>query len=315
MNKPLLFMALLLLCSMPAMAQWVPTSNLTIFSEDGAKFFLVLNGERYNDEPATNVRIEELPNPYYNCKVIFEDSSIPPLSKSALMLADVDGIMQDVTYRIKNNKGKRSLRFYSSIPAEQNMPRPANCAVYRYGQPHTMVVAQSGPSFTETVTVQQTVGESVGMNMNVGGMGVSVNMPVVSGTMTTTTTTTTTTNGGGGVVYEEAYSDPRPHGGGGRPCRYAMGNADFEEARAAIKNNGFDETRLSTAKQIMASNCLTVNQVVAILKEFSFEETKLDFAKFAYNYCTERNNYFKVSNVFAFESSKIELNEYIQGQR
>lgn len=67
-------------------AQFLPTANLTIFSEDGNKFYLILNGERQNDEPQTNIRIEELPQPYYNCKIIFEDKSMKEISKNMLML-------------------------------------------------------------------------------------------------------------------------------------------------------------------------------------------------------------------------------------
>ena len=71
-----MLLVLLLLCNIPSYAQWVPTANLTIFSEDGLKFYLVLNGERYNDVTQTNIRIEELPNPYYNCKIIFDQKNL-----------------------------------------------------------------------------------------------------------------------------------------------------------------------------------------------------------------------------------------------
>ena len=79
---------LLIFVSITAQAQWTPTANLTIFSEDGDKFYLILNGEKYNEEPETNIRVEELPNPYYNCKIIFADASLPEISKSMLMLTD-----------------------------------------------------------------------------------------------------------------------------------------------------------------------------------------------------------------------------------
>ncbi|MFM7683799.1 MAG: DUF4476 domain-containing protein [Bacteroidota bacterium] len=45
---------------------------------------------------------------------------------------------------------------------------------------------------------------------------------------------------------------------------------------------------------------------------FGFEETKLDFAKFAYDYCFDVNNYFLVNDAFTFDSTKDELNEYLQ---
>jgi hypothetical protein len=322
---------LILLCAVTSSAQWTPTANLTIFSEDGARFYLVLNGERYNDVPQTNIRIEELPNPYYNCKIIFEDKSLPDISKNALMLTDADGVMQDVTYRIKkDNKGKNVLRFFSFVPAQQNMPRPSNCAIYRFGNPNHII---AGPGFIETNTISQTGSLGTGnLNINAGGVNMSIDMPVVSGSVTTTTTTTTTTTRGGNTGgYRDDYEDHHDDYQGGRNgrmprqgnnngnyrggCRMAMNNADFTEAKNAISKNGFDETKLSTAKQIISGNCMSAAQINSILTLFGFEASKLDFAKYAYAYCVDPNNYFKVSNAFSFESSKTELNDYVQSMR
>lgn len=319
----LMFTALLLISTLPLFAQMSPTGNLTIFSEDGSKFFLELNGERYNEEAQTNVRIEELPNPYYSCKIIFAEPAKGELVKKNLMIADVDDIMQDVTYRIKTNKqGKRSLSFYSFVPAEQNMVRPANCPVYRYGKPNTMIVDAGGVIVTEQVTVQQTTTTSgmpvAGVSMNVGGMGVSVTVPGTEVAMTTTTTTSTTTTSSGysqNNNYRDHDRDDRRHDDDReRGCRHAMSNSDFEQVKTTLSEISFDDTRLSTAKQIISSNCLNSNQVMSIMKLFSFEESKLDFAKSAYGYCMDQNNYFKVVNAFTFDSSKNELNNYIQGQ-
>lgn len=313
-----ILLALLLIISTPVFAQWVPTANLTIFSEDGAKFFLILNGERYNDVAQTNIRIEELPNPYYNCKVIFEDKSLPDISKNALMLADADGNLQDVTYRIKkDNKGKNVLRFYSQVPAQQNMLRPANCATYRFGAPNRIV----GNVISTTTTSQTSSSPANNVSVQMGGIGLNVNIgqPVITNTTTTTVTTTRT----GGIAQDDFADDDFEQGNNsnnanGRRragCNMAMNNANFEEAKRTVAANGFDETRLSTAKQIASSNCLNTNQIAALIKIFGFEESKLDFAKYAYDFCVDRNNYFKIANSFSFESSKTELNNYLQSMR
>mgnify|MGYP006936251527 CR=1 FL=1 len=66
-------------------AQFMPTANLTIFSEDGNKFFLILNGERQNDVAQTNIRLEELPQPYYTVPFLqdncLQNPSFPFLRK------------------------------------------------------------------------------------------------------------------------------------------------------------------------------------------------------------------------------------------
>src|SRR5689334_2230913 len=61
-----------------------PIGHLTIFSEDGDKFFLILNGEKQNKEAQSNLRIEDLPQPYYSAKITFADPSIPEIVKKNL---------------------------------------------------------------------------------------------------------------------------------------------------------------------------------------------------------------------------------------
>jgi hypothetical protein len=311
-----LFMFLVLNC-INAAAQIQPMSNLTIFSDDGAKFYLILNGEKYNNVAETNVRIEELPNPYYDCKIVFEDKNIPVISKNALMLTDVDGNVGDVTYRIKKDKkGKYSLKFYSNIPIQPDMPRPANCAVYQYGHPNQMLVGSDGHVY-ETVTVQTTsTGGTMGVNMNVGGLGVSMTVPADEITTTTTTTTTTTSSGSSyNISPRPVNGDYTQHQSGNHGCRQAMNMRDFEDAKKAISDNSFEDTKLSTAEQVISANCLNTTQITALIKLFSFEETKLEFAKKAYDRCVDKNNYYKVGSALTFESSKTELNEYLQSRR
>jgi len=47
---------------------------------------------------------------------------------------------------------------------------------------------------------------------------------------------------------------------------------------------------------------------------FSFEATRLDFAKFAYKYTYDISNYYKLNDAFTFESSIEELNNFINGK-
>jgi hypothetical protein len=337
----ILLVAILLWATPQLTAQMFPTSNLTIFSEDGHRFFLILNGVRQNEVAQTNVRIEELPQPYYNCKIIFEDKALNEISKNALMLTDADGIHQDVTYKIKaDNKGKQVLRWQSFVPAQQNMIRPSNCTVYRFGNPNQVIF---GPGMVETqtttvVTERNRGNVGGGLNMNVGGAGVGLNMNIGDGgvgvnmnvggsgvglnvqfddpqtnmqqtTTTTRTTTTTTTRPNQQVYYDEPAQVVQ-----GCANTFAMNARDFESAKQTIKNENFDETRLDLAKQIASSNCLNTNQIIDICRLITFEASKLEFAKFGYEHCVDPRNYFKVANSFTFSSSKQELNSYIQGR-
>ena len=51
-----------------------------------------------------------------------------------------------------------------------------------------------------------------------------------------------------------------------------------------------------------------------MLGVFSFEDSRLDFAKFAYDRTHDIGNYYKVNEGFTFESSIEELNDFIQSR-
>ena len=88
---------------------------------------------------------------------------------------------------------------------------------------------------------------------------------------------------------------------------------DYEDACQLITNESFDSSKLTLAKQVVSSNPMSANQILGICKLFSFESNKLEFAKYAYGFCVDRNRYYLVNEAFSYDSSKRELNEYIQG--
>jgi len=306
MNTKFTLTLALFVLSTIAFAQFGPVGHLTIFSESGDKFYLILNGERQNDIPQTNLRVEDLNQPYYNAKIIFEDKTLQEVTKNNLMLTDVDGNYADVTYKIKkdkNNKTKMKLNYYSSIPVQQGYIPPSNVYVMHYGQPRP---ASGSSQTTTTTTVNQ--GVNVGASVNVGGVNMNVNINDPYGTSVSETTTTTTHSSSGNHNH---HDDDAPRG-----CKnqYAMNGRDFDSAIATIKKQSFEETKLKTAKQIVTANCLNVNQISQICQSFSFEDSKLDFAKFAYQFCVEPKNYFKLNSIFSFSSSVDDLTDYVQSR-
>ncbi len=183
-------------------------------------------------------------------------------------------------------------------------------------------------------------GENVNISMGVNGVGINMNVNVTEGgststttggsatrTTTTRTTTTTTTTGGattmkpadvGGrpapapVKEPEVYSMPGYTGKIG--CPWPMTGPEFAEAKKSIEAKSFEDTKKNMAMQIAGDRCLTVEQVKGIMSTFSFEDTKLEFAKFAYGHTYDISNYYKLSDAFSFESSMEELNEYVRSR-
>lgn len=316
MIRKITFSAILLFTSL-SFAQLGPVGHLTIFSEDGDRFTLILNGEVINDVPQTNLRVEDLNQPYYNAKIRFEDKTLMDITKNNLMLTDVDGIFSDVTYKIrrdKNNKTKMKLNYFSSIPVRPDFIPPSNVHVIHYGQPRPAVVVPVqqpvvGVTQTTTTTTTQTGGAAMGVGVSVGGvnMGITINDSMGGGAVTQTTTTTTSVGGGHVADHIEPV-----RGCNGRSCMTA---GNFNAALATIKKQSFEDTRLKTAKQVITANCLNVDQIMQIANTFNFEDNKLEFAKYAYDYCIEPRNYFKLNGIFSFSSNVDELSDYVQSRQ
>ena len=98
------------------------------------------------------------------------------------------------------------------------------------------------------------------------------------------------------------------------PTSFGMSPQDYEEACQLISDESFDSSKLSVAKQIISSNPMTASQILGICKLFSFESNKLEFAKFAYAYCIDKNKYYLLNEAFSYNSSKRELDEFIKEQ-
>ncbi len=308
-NRITLTFIIILAVTFQVLAQRQQFGHLTIFSEDGDKFTLFLNGEQINDQPQTNLRVEELTQPYYNAKIVFEDNTKAAITKNSLEIADIDDVFMDVTYKIKRDKNsasKMKLNFYSMAPIVRGFVAPSNVHVQTYGRPQPQIVQSTGnvQSTTTTTTVANSGMAVGGVGVNLGGVGVNVSIvaPVVGTTITETTTVTSTGNAGIEII-EDGCRTARP-----------MSASNFAAALQTVKNQNFDDTRLKTAKQIAAANCLSATQISDICKIFGFEESRLEFAKMAYDSCTEQNNYFKVNNVFSFSTSVDSLTEYIQSR-
>ena len=279
------FISILLLLSGMISAQISPVGHLTVFSESGDRFFLILNGEQQNDIAQTNLRIEDLNQPYYNAKIVFADKAISEISKNYLPITDADGVYQDVTYKVKkdkNNRSKMKLNFFSMIPVRPEYTPPANVYVMHYGQPQ--------------LNMNSNANVNVGVNMNV-----NINESVTEGS---------SSNHHQNDNYDNANHHPR-----GCHNAYPMAQSNFNSALATIKKQNFEDAKLKTVQQIVSSNCVDTNQISQLAQLFNFEDNKLDFAKFAYDFCVDPENYFKLNTLFNFSSNSEALSDYVQSKR
>jgi len=92
----------------------------------------------------------------------------------------------------------------------------------------------------------------------------------------------------------------------------AMTNIDFTQARETLRREWFENTRLETAKQIIDRNYFTSQQVKEMILLFTFENNRLDIAKYAYGKTVDKGNYFMLNDAFTFNNNKEALKEYIR---
>ena len=92
----------------------------------------------------------------------------------------------------------------------------------------------------------------------------------------------------------------------------AISNTDFAQAKESLRKEWFENTRLATAKQIIDQDYFTSQQVKEMVLLFTFENNRLDIAKYAYGKTVDKGNYFMLNDAFTFNNNKEALKEYIR---
>ncbi|HMX96993.1 MAG TPA: DUF4476 domain-containing protein [Bacteroidia bacterium] len=320
--KNTFFTMAFILCAFFVKAQ---SSNVILFTENGEKFYAILNGVRQNTSPETNVKVTGLNANFYKLKVIFEDTK---LGEKDFNLAFNPGMETTFSIKFNSKKNSYSLRPLSEVPLAQALPPAPNQTIVVYSEvPAPPPAATTVTHTTTTTTTDGTpmpgdnVNVNIGLNMNETGGG--INMNVSGGTTQTTTHTTTTTvthtttseppaappvaPTPAPVVYLPGYNGP--YG-----CPVPMAPQDFSDLKQSISSKSFEDSKMTIAKQVLRNNCLFTSQVKELMGLFTFEESKLDFAKYAYDFTYDIGNYFKVNDMFTFESSIDDLNNYINSR-
>ena len=231
--------------------QGEPGSALSIFSENGERFFLMLNGIKQNSVPQSRIRIEDLPKVVNDIQIIFDDNRTPAISKTVTFMDPVEGHAVNLVMKlVRDRSGYARLAFHRLNTLEREYRGEQGEYIMHYGRDNAPV---------------------------------QVNVP----------------------------PPPPPPPAGPMP----MDSKTFSDAKRAIAGTAWDDTRLSTAKTILNSNYVTTQQVIEICRIFSWDENKLEFAKYAFKKTVDNNNYFKVNAVFSWDDSKTALNNYVNENR
>lgn len=309
---------------------------IEVFNNDGEAFFIYLNGQKQNKEAQTRVTLYDLKSEWYKGKIVFQKKGIPEIEKNLMTKPG-----KKVTYTIKKNrKGAYKLRFFSEMEFERSAAKKETKP-----QKKTVSTSTAAPQknqTTETHTVQTTTTASpentnenvnISINTQMNEQGATVNVSggetTESGTVTVTTTTegkprkktnnaqmtvssTTTTTSSSSRSSTNFSEQPVQKREATPGCM--MSATAFEKAKKSIAGKTFEDSKMTMAKQITKSHCLTATQIKEVMELLEYESTRVEYAQFAYPKCQNKNEYYIVNDAFEYESSIDELNEFIDAQ-
>jgi hypothetical protein len=329
MKKNLLLLAGLMMLSFAVISQ--EKINLVVFSEDGDAFFAYVNGIRQNDKPETNVKVTGV-SPNVSLRIEFENKVLPQLKQNMPFEAGFEH-----TVRIRRDLKKQvKLTYFGQTPISDAPAAGVTTIQYHTTENpvnnnsqtnNTNVMPAGGTTVTSSSTTTTRSGnEDVNMNVNMAGVGISMNvnsaMPNTNTTMNSSSSTTVTrssssSSSSGGSEYVENNnnntvnnsSNTNPAKGG---CTMAMDQTAFAKMKKSVESQSFSDTKMSTAKIATKNACLSIAQVKEICKLFSMDDDKLTYAKYAHGFCVDKANYYQVSEVFSFSSTTDEFNKFLE---
>lgn len=290
--------------------------ELVIFSNSGEPFYVIMNGITQNYEPATNVRVQDLTDEWYDCKIVCPNNTFS-VQKNVMVKKNMT-----VTYRLVENEGTHKLRYYSESELTNYASQPnqgsQSVIVFHMTAAAPPVSSQTTTTTHTTSTTSSGIGdgsESVNINVQVGENGMSTGIVTSDGGMNTTTTysetmTVTTTQSTDPYIHNDGmYEEHHDHHDNYSTC--SLDQSGFDRLKKSIEAESFSDDQLRIAKQAAKNKCMSVAQIKEIAQLFSFSSEQLAFTKAAYDTCKNKSDYYEVLEVFDFSKDKEELENYM----
>jgi hypothetical protein len=304
------------------------TGNLTVFSEGADNFFLYLNGVQQNSVAQSQIRIEGLADLFYQVKLVFADSKIRTITKSNLSVSDGDDNLMDAAYKVSRHAAIAKLRFYAMNTVSKKYTPPPGMNVYQYktsAQSASIAVksadVKTAPVTTPVIEQSLPVKKDSAIIKPAGKKEVATKKttPVKKEDKPAKKSLAVQTQ-----PEQKIIAQPVPVVSKETPANNAepaewicenewpMWKADYAIAKKNISEAKDEKLKMAAAKALAAANCLSCEQVIEITGLLTLEESRLSFAKFAYNHTIDIKNYAKVARVLVSNKSKEELNKFMK---
>jgi len=119
----------------------------------------------------------------------------------------------------------------------------------------------------------------------------------------------------GNSFDDDGYYDDIDDGGWDDGYANGMNAQDFALIKQTISKEWMESGRLISVRTVMDKNSFTSQQVKELMLLFSFENNKLEVAKYGYRKTVDKENYFLVNEALGFKSSRDELARFIRESR
>lgn len=298
------------------------TGALNVFSEQGEPFYLYLNGEKQNEKPYANVRVEGLTGLSYNVKIVYSDSKLNPVTRNKVYISDGDDMLMDATYRISRTSWYGKLKFYSMNPLNPAFVAPAGMFVHHYGNSAADYAAGSvkeNSKNTKTENNNAIVAKPVTVNEPSKKEATQKKTPeikkepVVSKPAPATAKTAKVEEKKEPAPKEPVNNTVTVKEPEGWLCQneWPMWKTEYAEAKKNIIASQNDKQKLAAAMKLAGKNCLSTDQVAEIGALLTEESSRLEFAKFAFTHTIDVKNYLKITRIFTSEKSKQLFTKYV----
>lgn len=91
-------------------------------------------------------------------------------------------------------------------------------------------------------------------------------------------------------------------------------DTDLQSLLQTMKNIPFEDKRIELAKSALKTRAIKTNQVEQLLQQFTFEQNKLELAKYCYDKTIDQNNYYTLYDDFTFSNYSSQLAKYIDSK-
>jgi hypothetical protein len=285
--KRLLYFLFLTVIAFNSRSQVV--NNLVVFCNDGEPFTLIMNGEKYNLNPQTKLRVTGLTLKKYQVKIIFTNPKLKELNTTLTFFST--GYECEFALN-KRGKRKYTMDFFTDKRIEgfdeinkKNEPQKENV---------TGDLLQTNPVKSNTTNTS-----SNETNTN--------NVPNTTTSSPPPSPTNTVLTGTGAIP---SHNIPKT-----KSCDTPLSQAQFEKYKNDILKKTTDSDKKVLATVLIENHCLVTDQVKQLIDVFVADNVKLDIAKKAYEITKDYGNYSRLTEGFKTNGVKDEFKKFLSVQK